>query len=41
MSYFLTFGKNRDVEREIVRENFGKREMWKRNNRRKFWKKKK
>jgi hypothetical protein len=27
------------VEREIVGENFGKREMWKRNSRRKFWEK--
>jgi hypothetical protein len=25
------------VDREMVRENFGKREMWKRNNMRKFW----
>jgi hypothetical protein len=27
------------VEREIIRENFGKRKMWKRNSRRKFWEK--
>jgi hypothetical protein len=29
------------VEREILRENFEKREMWKRNSRRKFWEKRK
>jgi hypothetical protein len=29
------------VERKIVGKNFGKREMWKRNSRRKFWKKRK
>jgi hypothetical protein len=29
------------VEKEIIGENFGKRDMWKRNSRRKFWKKKK
>jgi hypothetical protein len=33
--------KKKDVEKEIVGENFGKREMWKRNNRRKFWEKRK
>jgi hypothetical protein len=27
------------VEREIVKENFGKIEMYNRNSRRKFWKK--
>jgi hypothetical protein len=27
------------VKREIIGENFGKNEMWKRNSRRKFWKK--
>jgi hypothetical protein len=29
------------VKREIVRENFEKRKMWKRNGMRQFWKKRK
>jgi hypothetical protein len=29
------------MEREIVGENFGKRETWKINSKRKFWKKRK
>ena len=33
--------KKSDVEREIIGENFGDNEMWKRNNTKKFWKKKK
>jgi hypothetical protein len=33
--------KKRYVERGIVGEKFGKREMWKRNSMRKFWKKEK
>jgi hypothetical protein len=32
--------KKKDVERGIVGEKFGKREMWKRNSMIKFWKKK-
>jgi hypothetical protein len=31
----------RDVEKEIVRENFEKMKMWKRNTKRKFWEKSK
>ena len=31
--------KKNNVEREIIRENFEKNDMWKRNSRRKFWKK--
>ena len=38
---FFNFWEKRDVEREIVGENLGKREMWKRNSRRKFWEKRK
>ena len=33
--------KKSDMEREIIGENFGNNEMWKRNSRRKFWKKRK
>jgi hypothetical protein len=29
------------VERVIVGENFGKKEMWKKNSKRKFWEKRK
>ena len=37
----FNFWEKNDVEREIIGENFENNEMWKRNSRRKFWKKKK
>jgi hypothetical protein len=33
--------EKRNVQRKLVGENLGKKDMWKRNRRRKFWKKKK
>ena len=38
---FFNFWEKSDVEREIIEENFGNNEMWKRNNMRKILKKKK
>ena len=38
---FFNFWEKVDVEIEIVGENFRKREMWKRNCKRKFWEKRK